>query len=93
MGLRGERWREAGTKADRRQRKLLSDKVGMFHRLPMVAPRLDRGRQDEHPLSDASNTRKYGTEVNCVSITFLIAFEWNGKVLKGTRVTGSRVKS
>jgi hypothetical protein len=40
-----------------------------------------------------TNTKKYSIKVNCVSITFLLAFEWSGKVLKEMRVTGSRVKS
>jgi len=40
-----------------------------------------------------TDTRKYSTEVNRVSITFLLAFERSGKVLKGLQVTGSRVKS
>jgi hypothetical protein len=47
--------RESGTGAHRRQRGLLSDKVGMFHRLLLVAPRDARGRHDEHPSSDAQN--------------------------------------
>jgi hypothetical protein len=40
-----------------------------------------------------TNTREYSTEVNRVSITFLLAFEWSRKVLRGMRVAGSRVKS
>ena len=30
-----------------------------------------------------TNTRKDSIEVHCVSITFLLAFEWSRKVLKG----------
>jgi hypothetical protein len=40
-----------------------------------------------------TNTRKYSTEVNPMSITFLLTFEWSGKVLKEMGVTGPRVKS
>jgi hypothetical protein len=31
-------------------------------------------------------------EVNCVSITFLLAFEWGGKLLKGLEVAEKRTE-
>ena len=37
-----------------------------------------------------TNTNKYSTKVNRVSLTFLLAFEWSGKLLKGLQIAEKR---
>ena|SRR6266850_1842289 len=39
-------------------------------------------REERRPGFASGNTRKNSTQVHCVSITFLLAFEWTRKTLK-----------